>query len=238
MGADSFFIGGSGLEDTFKRVVDKKFLARNVAWEDTARNLETIDRMIRDHSTDMLDLFFLQRLSEQGKEFLTDGYQAAKIGVLVPVGFFGLQEGITAPDIDITLLGIGNHRYFLFHSAIGLIVLRYFYTKWRNERSDGLLRKWGQKIAGAALGAYAFGVGVHLALDVVQPKSVVFPFFGSLVDGTLIDDRVWLLGNSLWAFKICGDVFALCMASELEVARSWVKEKFEGGSLHDVFSGN
>lgn len=226
------------MDDVFGSIIDKHFLARNVARESTARGLESLDRMISEDQTSMLNIAFLQRLYEQGKEVLDSGYQTLKIGVLVPVGFFGLLEGARAPDIDITLLGIGNHRYFLFHSAIGLVILRYFYTKWRNESSNDLLNRWGQKIAGAALGAYAFGVGIHLALDVVQPKSVVFPFFGSLVDGTLVDDRIWLLGNLLWAFSISNNVFALCMASELDAAKAWIKERFEGRAEHDVFSRN
>jgi hypothetical protein len=41
-------------------------------------------------------------------------------------------------------------------------------------------------------------VGCHLLLDVFQPKAVIFPFFGSLVEGTLVDDNLWLLGNALW----------------------------------------
>ncbi|OPZ61563.1 MAG: hypothetical protein BWY85_02372 [Firmicutes bacterium ADurb.Bin506] len=88
------------------------------------------------------------------------------------------------------------------------------------------------KLTGAALGAYAMGVGVHLAMDVFQPKSVVFPFFGSLVDGTLVDDNIWLLGNSLWAFKIARDVFVISFAPELEAAREYVKTTF--GDWGDV----
>ncbi len=55
----------------------------------------------------------------------------AQAAVLVPVGLWGLSHGLTAPDLDISLLGIGKHRFFLFHSALGLVALRYFYNKCR-----------------------------------------------------------------------------------------------------------
>jgi hypothetical protein len=177
----------------------------------------------------------LRRAQEEARRALNSTTMAAKIGVLAPVGFFGLSEGLHAPDLDISLLGIGNHRYFLFHSAIALVILRYFYRRWQQESCQGMLERLGQKVIGVALGSFAFGVGVHLALDVVQPKSVVFPFFGSPMNGTLIDDRIWFLGNSLWAFKIGRDVFALCIADEIESARVWVKERFEGRDLDVIF---
>lgn len=72
------------------------------------------------------------------------------------------------------------------------------------------------------------GVGVHLMIDVFQPKAVIFPFIGSLVSGTLVDDNIWLIGNSLWAFKIGHDLMVLTVADELEIAKAWVKKKFEG----------
>ena len=37
---------------------------------------------------------------------------------------------------------------------------------------------------------YLVGVGVHLVTDLFQTKTVMFPFIGSLVDGTSVDDRL------------------------------------------------
>lgn len=147
----------------------------------------------------------------------------ARASVMVPVSAIGLGKGLCAPDMDISLLGIGAHRYFIFHSAIGLAVLRHYYFKWQgNEAPKGL----AGKAAGALLGAYAIGVGLHLASDAVHPKAVIFPFFGSLVDGTMVDDNIWLLANSLWAFKIGHDVFALTFGDELKQARQHVADAF------------
>ena len=36
----------------------------------------------------------------------------------------------------------------------------------------------------------ALGVGAHLCQDLFQSQAVKFPFIGSSVDGTLVDDRL------------------------------------------------
>ncbi len=97
------------------------------------------------------------------------------------------------PDLDIRLLGIGKHRHFLFHSAIvPLAVLRIF----RPLRRMSFI---GTIVIVAAVG-FAVGVGIHLFTDVFQTKSVMFPFIGSLIDGTSVDDRLWEGGNALVCF--------------------------------------
>jgi hypothetical protein len=229
-------MGGTLVDEVLKNLIQRETVPKRMAHENTEKSIVAIDRLIEESGDHLLNIDFLRRAQDEARRALNSGVSAAKASVLVPVGLFGLSEGLTAPDIDISLLGIGKHRYFLFHSAIGLAILRYFYHRWTQGNHKGLLERFGQKITGVALGGYAFGVGIHLALDVVQPKSVVFPFFGSLVDGTLVDDRIWLLGNSVWAFKISHDVFSLCMATELEAAKAWVKERFEGVDIHAVFS--
>ena len=224
------------MDQVLTNVLQKETLSRRMARNNTKESILAIDQLIENNGERLLNTDFLRRAQEGARQALQNGENIAKVAVLAPTGLFGLSEGMHAPDLDISLLGIGNHRYFLFHSAISLVILRYFYRRWQQESSQGLLERFGQKIAGVALGTYAFGVGIHLALDVVQPKSVVFPFFGSPIDGTLIDDRIWFLGNSLWAFKTSHDVFALCMASELEAARAWVREHIEGSDINAVFS--
>lgn len=92
-----------------------------------------------------------------------------------------------------------------------------------------------EKVVGAALGTNAIGLGIHLLVDVFQPKSINFPFFDSLVDKTLVKDNIYLLGNSLWAFKISHDLFVLAMAEELESVRLWVTQRLgrEKNALFD-----
>lgn len=98
------------------------------------------------------------------------------------------------PDLDIPLLGIGNHRYFLFHSAIFPIAVWLL-----SRRARGA---WVRVVAAALAASFAIGVGIHLFTDVFQSKSVVFPFVGTLVRGTSLDDRLWEGTNA----AICGVV--------------------------------
>lgn len=202
-----------------------------MARESTERAGLVIDELlVTEQGTDspLASPSFLQAAKAEVERTLAGAYDLAKLGVLVPVGMWGLNTGMVFPDKDIRLLGIGRHRFFLFHSALGLVMLRHFYNQWHQNIGDNptWFERTKLKIAGTALGTAAMGVGVHLLIDTFQPKSVVFPFFGSLVNGTLVDDNIWLLGNSLWAFKIGHDVFALSMAKELEAAKQFVSEYF------------
>ena len=183
-------------------------------------------------SADLIqEISFVHSLRDRVNQGIDSAYTTGKLAVLTPVGLFGLSEGFALPDWDISTLGIGYHRFFLFHSAIGLAVLQHFHKHWQNrlsEQQPGWGGRMKQKVAGTLLGTGAIGVGLHLLVDVFQPKSVVFPFFGSLVSGTLVDDNLWLLGNSLWAFKIGHDVFSLVLADEMNVARNYVNIQFGG----------
>ena len=91
------------------------------------------------------------------------------------------------------MLGIGKHRHFLFHSAVVPLTVLWVARKLRHISIVGSLA------ATFAIGFLA-GVGIHLLTDVFQFKAVMFPFIGSLVDGTSIDDRLWEGGNALVCF--------------------------------------
>jgi hypothetical protein len=97
------------------------------------------------------------------------------------------------PDLGIRFLGIGKHRYFLFHSAIVPLVLLRILRPLRRISIVGFL------VTVATIG-FLVGVGVHLVTDVFQTTRVMFPFIGSLIDGTSIDDRLWEGGNALLCF--------------------------------------
>ena len=96
--------------------------------------------------------------------------------------FFGF------PDLDIRLLGIGAHRNFLFHSAL-LVVVLHVLAGARREKAGWML----VNVIAAGCG---LGIAAHLGVDVFQSKSVVFPFVGTLVRGSSVDDRLWLGVNS------------------------------------------
>lgn len=153
---------------------------------------------------------------------------AAKVAVLVPAGMLGMSRFSGFPDLDIRVLGIGAHRYFLFHSAISLWAFKWLYDRYceTSLSGQGLAARTARKAAGVALAGAAVGVGVHLLTDSFDPKAIIFPFFGSLVDGTLVDDRVWLLANSVWAFKIARDLLVVALGPDLDRAAAWVRATF------------
>lgn len=111
----------------------------------------------------------------------------------------GFALFIRFPDLDIRLLGIGAHRNFLFHSLL-LVAILFLLVRGLDARK-GLAVFVMSIVAGCGL-----GVGAHLFADVFQSHPVKFPFVGSLVDGTSIDDRLWLglnaLGSALFSFAI------------------------------------
>lgn len=99
------------------------------------------------------------------------------------------------PDFDIRLMGIRAHRNFLFHSAALTLVL-FLLVRKRN------LQRVLWKLAAALVMGVGIGIGVHLFADVFQSAHVLFPFVGSLVDGTSLDDRLWVGVNSLASFSM------------------------------------
>jgi len=171
---------------------------------------------------------FFKNVRESAQRWERGCINAVKIGVLVPGSIIGFNTGLGFPDKDISLLGIGSHRYWLFHSAFAVWMLERLYKAYLAKQSDdpSILDRATQKILGVLGGGAAWGVGVHLAIDVFQPKSIVFPFFGSLVNGTLVDDRIWLLGNSLWCFKIGHDFFALGLGDDFDKVKSYINQTF------------
>lgn len=109
----------------------------------------------------------------------------AAIGTGIGIALF-----IRFPDLDIRLLGIGAHRNFLFHSVL-LVAALFFLVRGLDARK-GLNLFLMSVVAGCGL-----GIGAHLLADVFQSHPVKFPFIGSLVGGTSMDDRLWLGLNSL-----------------------------------------
>lgn len=221
------------MADTIDRVLRRDGLPNNILNESLAGATRILDDLFSSYEGKggflISDIDFLREAQQRLRQTMGAAYAKTKMGVLVPVGVWGLVKGLDTPDLDIGMLRIGNHRFFLFHSAIGLAVLQYLYRNWTaslGEEGNRWYKRVPKKISGALLGSMALGVGVHLAIDVFQPKAVIFPFFGSLIDGTLVDDNIWLLGNSLWAFRIAHDVFTIALGDELESVKQYVIEKF------------
>ena len=218
------------MSEELDAIINRITLPDRLAIQGTEKAGIIIDQLLEEDmpQNGLADESFLRTAKVTIEKSLQGAYSLTKAGVLVPVGLWGLNQGLTAPDLDIKLLGIGKHRFFLFHSSLGLVVLRHFYRTWQQGQAEDAnwFSRVKLRITGTALGTMAMGVGVHLLIDVFQPKAVIFPFFGSLVRGTLVDDNIWLLGNSLWAFKISHDIFALVMGDELASAKEFVRNSF------------
>ena len=124
----------------------------------------------------------------------------------------GLPIGHGIPDLDISLFGIGGHRNFAFHSALPAAaaygLLKRFLTKPRSRLA--------RRLAGCLAAGLAAGNGVHLAVDVFQPHAVEFPLVGSLVNGTLIDDNLWLGGNAVACFALARECWTATMSERNE----------------------
>ena len=106
----------------------------------------------------------------------------------------GIVAGAAAfagfPDIDIKILGIGWHRFFLTHSVFIPFVLYLLY------RMTYLRYKVRSFLGGVVTGSAA-ATGIHLITDVIPRKPVRFLFFGNLWYGSYLDDRLWIIVNAL-----------------------------------------
>ena len=129
--------------------------------ETLSSGVTAIDRLLEasEHQENgfLINVDYLRRARDEAARFMQGGYQLAKVSVLVPVGLFGLAHGLNFPDLDIPLLGIGYHRFFLFHSALGLVALRYFYRQWVEKQTypDRWASRVKRKLGGALLGSFA-----------------------------------------------------------------------------------
>jgi len=153
-------------------------------------------------------------------------------GVLVPLSAVSFARGLAFPDVDIRLLGIGSHRYFLFHSALSVFVLKRFVEEYQSFVADdpGAVR-YDKVLASVAAGA-GYGIALHLAADGLWQggQDVTFGIPGlwqsSLVEGTLVDDNIWLVGNALYAFRLSNQVVALAFGEELAGLKRGINEAF------------
>ena len=124
------------------------------------------------------------------------------------VAIMGVVAGVLAfhiPGLEVELLGEPSRGLFVFYSA-ALPVMLLFLCSWLEEGSvvSQLLAN------GAAIGAGA-ALAVRLAIELVSAAPVItFPFFGTLFEDTLVDERGWLAAivsalAAFTAFTSAGD---------------------------------
>lgn len=157
-------------------------------------------------------------------------------GILVPASAVSLYYSFRLPDKDIPLLGIGMHRFFLFHSALGAWALREFFAAYKVWRDKNEASQLFGKVMAVIASCGAFGIGLHLAKDALidGDKSVVFGIpglfsAGTLISGTFVDDDMWLIGNSLYAFKVGKDILVMAFADDAGKAKEFARKNFGWG---------
>lgn len=148
------------MDDTVNRVVRGHYTAKRIAQDSTEDAILIINQLVleRCNSGDgRLNVEFLEDVLAKLR-FHGKGLGAvAKMSVLLPVGYRGLISGLKLPDKDIRCLGIGKHRFFLYHSAIGVAILSYLYHQWQQFGSQNILSRASRKISGLLLGSCALG---------------------------------------------------------------------------------
>jgi hypothetical protein len=174
------------------------------------------------------------KLSQKQKRFI-------ELGVITSTALIGISTGHHIPDLDMRLLGLGWHRYFLSHSALGAYLGKRFHESYGNFLSRQPDDKTN-KVVGIFVAAGAFGLGIHLLADgsfgiLDGEKAVVWGIPGvgkidTLIEGTMIDDNLYLLGNSMWAFKIAKDIIVVTYAKEVELAKKFVSKYLTRETIH------
>ena len=109
---------------------------------------------------------------------------------LLFIGLITFILFVNFPDLDIKIFGIGMHRFFLFHSSIFPLIV--FKISKLIKRSDIL-----DIIISSFSGSFSIAIGFHLFTDLFQKTAIYFPFIGSLIKGTSIDDRIWTFLNMI-----------------------------------------
>ena len=103
------------------------------------------------------------------------------------------------PDLDIKVLGIRYHRFFLFHSVIIPYVI--FLLVWK------IKNKLIGNISLIIASGFSLGISIHLFTDLFGKKTINFFFINTLVYGTYADDFLWLMINMVLGFLLVYIVF-------------------------------
>ncbi len=130
----------------------------------------------------------------------------------------GAIIGNAFPDFDISWFGIGSHRNFVTHSAIPLWGL-YKFHKWavyKIQPEPDTLIDLSLKAMGLLIAGFALGASTHLLIDATfqGSKAVIFPLLGSLIGGTLLDDNMYLSGNSFISLYVAFREFQYILGND------------------------
>ena len=128
------------------------------------------------------------------------------IAFLVSAGFVGYLA-FPLPTVDVEVLGEGASRNFLFYSALLPVLLLLSCSLLESRPFTRVVT------AGATVGA-AIGIGAQLVKALFVAEPVTFFALGSIFPDTLVDDALWLIGNTVTCALVI--YAALTQAEEIE----------------------
>lgn len=193
------------------------------------KNAESAQRVFHQHAEEFKNVFGLEsyrEFLENSRSFKRDIAILGKSTVILPSLYLGYELFSGFPDLDISTLGIGQHRYWLFHSGLAAYAIQRLHALSIGHLGDSLPERVVRKSLDALAGGACLGLGIHLMADFLTPKSIQFPFIGSLVDCTMVDDSIWTLGNSLYCFRLASDIFALGLGKDLDELKNFIWREF------------
>jgi hypothetical protein len=191
-----------------ERVWDDGFLAVvEDAWEDATEAGEDLLELPEQvaEAVDFAYNEFSRQLDRLSPEDLA--IYLGRVACYVAVWSGGAVVGYGLPDKDISVLGIGSHRHFAFHSvapAVGVKLFGSLFLKVLGRAARRVRRKDERALLAfvasnlvVATGGVSAGVGMHLLEDALLDgsKSLVGPWGGTIVTGTSVDDNAWFLVN-------------------------------------------
>lgn len=143
---------------------------------------------------------------------------SGKVIVYAPILAKSTAIGLSFPDLDFVVpgIGIGGHRWAVTHSAVAAWLAKQGLATIDQYVSNEIARTAMRQATAAAGAGFAIGIAIHLLKDafVDGDQTVRFrvPFIGgpgTLLQGTYLDDDIWLGGNGLYALKLAGDMLVM-----------------------------
>lgn len=172
---------------------------------------------------------------------------SGKVLVYSPVLVKSVAMGVAFPDLDLVApgIGIGGHRWAVTHSALAAwIGKKGLETIDRYVTSD-VARKIMKEVTASAAVGFSIGLSFHLLKDALwdAEQSVRFnlPFVGgsgTIIDGTYLDDDLWLGTNGLYAAKATKDILLMGFGDDARTVvaafRRWREEGAVVQAINDV----
>ncbi len=158
---------------------------------------------------------------------------SGKAIVYAPVFAKSVAAGLSFPDLDIVIpgVGIGGHRWVATHSAAAAWLTKCGLATINDFVENPTARQAMKELTTTAGAGFAIGMSVHLLKDAFidgnQTVRFKIPFIGgpgTILTGTYVDDDLWFAGNGLYALKLAGDMLLMGFGEDAMMARKAFQE--------------